>query len=62
MKNSDIIPAGLRVQGAAAYLGVSVPLVKKLVREGKVRSVTVGRCRVFPIAALDELLTVRHAA
>ena len=51
-----IIPAGLRLVDASQYVGVSPALLKKLVREQKVRSVKLGRTRVFPRSALDELL------
>jgi excisionase family DNA binding protein len=52
----NITPAGVRTPGAARYLGVSQATIKKLVREGKISSVLINRARVFPIAALDELL------
>lgn len=63
MKTSEhgIPPAGLRLVDASQYVGVSPALLKKLVREKRVRSVTIGRTRVFPRAALDELLTERAA-
>jgi excisionase family DNA binding protein len=56
-----IPPAGLRLVDASQYVGVSPALMKKLVREKRVRSVKLGRTRVFPRTALDELLTARAA-
>jgi excisionase family DNA binding protein len=58
---NGIPPAGLRLVSASQYVGISPALLKKLVREQKVRSVKLGRTRVFPRAALDELLTARAA-
>lgn len=58
---NGIPPAGLRLVDASQYVGISPALLKKLVREQKVRSVKLGRTRVFPRAALDELLTARAA-
>ena len=57
----DITPAGFRLPAASQYVGVSPALLKKLVRQQKVHSVKLGRTRVFPRAALDELLTTRAA-
>ncbi len=56
-----ITPAAFRVPGAAQYLGVSGATVRKMVREGKIRSVKINRARVFPRAALDDLLAARAA-
>lgn len=56
-----VTPAGFRLPAASLYVGVSQALIKKLVREGRVHSVKLGRTRVFPRAALDELLTARAA-
>lgn len=63
MKASEhsITPGAFRTPGAAQYLGVSPATVKKLVREGKIRSVKLNRARVFPRAALDELLAAQAA-
>lgn len=41
---------------AGRLLGVSLSTVKRRVREGTLASVTVGRRRVVPRAAIDELL------
>jgi excisionase family DNA binding protein len=57
----EIAPAGLRLPEASRYIGVSPALLKKYVRENRVTSVKLGRTRVFPRTALDELLTVRAA-
>jgi len=54
-----VTPAAFRTPEAALYLGVSKATIKKLVREGKVRSVKLNRARVFPRTALDDLLTER---
>jgi excisionase family DNA binding protein len=58
---STISPAAFRLPDAAHYVGISPALMKKLVREQKVRSIKLGRTRVFPRAALDELLAQRAA-
>ena len=55
----EIVPAGLRLRAASKYVGVSESMMKKLVRENRVTSVTLGRSRVFPRTALDELLIAR---
>ena len=57
-----VTPAAFRTPEAALYLGVSKATIKKLVREGKIQSVKLNRARVFPVWALDALLTDRVAA
>jgi hypothetical protein len=57
----SISPAGLRLPEAALYIGISPALLKKLTRQERVHSVKLGRTRVFPVAALDELLAARAA-
>jgi hypothetical protein len=57
----NIAPAGLRLRAASTYVGVSPALLKKFVRENRVESVKLGRTRVFPVTALNELLTTRAA-
>ena len=59
MNNTDehqVAQAAYRLPAAAHYLGVSKSTVKKLVRNGNIRSIKINRTRVFPVAALDELL------
>jgi excisionase family DNA binding protein len=58
---NEIAPAGLRCRAASKYVGVSESMLKKLVRENRITSVTLGRTRIFPVSALDELLTTRAA-
>ena len=41
---------------AAQALGIGRTLAMKLVREGQLRSIKVGRRRLVPAAALEELL------
>lgn len=44
----------LRVEEAAARLGIARTSMFKLIRTGEVRSVQVGRLRRVPVACLDE--------
>ena len=47
---------------AARLLGVSRETVYVLMRSGQLRSVQLGRARLIPIAALDELLASQDVA
>lgn len=44
----------LRVEEAADRLGIARTMMFKLVREGEVESVLVGRLRRIPVVCLDE--------
>ncbi len=54
----DPAPAGrlLTVDQAAAALGVGRTTTRKLIREGELEAVHVGRCTRIPIDAVDELV------
>ena len=52
-------PAALRLPEAANYLAVSPATLKKMVRENKIRSIKIERARVFPVDALNDLLSGR---
>jgi excisionase family DNA binding protein len=44
----------LRVEDAAARLGIARTLMFRLLRDGEVESVCVGRLRRIPVACLEE--------
>lgn len=46
----------LRVEEAAARLGIARTLMYRLVRTGEVESVQVGRLRRIPVACLEEFV------
>ena len=52
----------LRPAEAARLLGVSRETVYVLMRSGQLRSVRLGRARLIPVAALDELLSSQDVA
>lgn len=52
----EIVPAGLSVQQAAQYLGVSRTHLYQLMKEGRVVAKKFGRRVVVPRAQLDRLL------
>ena len=47
---------------AARLLGLSRPMIYKLMQQGKLRTVTIGRSRRVPITELERLLGVGDAA
>jgi excisionase family DNA binding protein len=51
-------PRSVRPAEAAALLGVCRDTVYVLMRAGRLRSVKVGRARLIPLAAIEELLSV----
>jgi excisionase family DNA binding protein len=51
-----IAPAAMRVPQAARYIGVSESFVKKLIAQGRVRTVAIGRTRLVVVASLNALL------
>ena len=52
----------VRPTEAARLLGVSRETVYVLMRSGQLRSVRLGRARLIPVAALDELLSSQDVA
>ena len=52
----------VRPAEAARVLGVCRDTIYVLMRSGRLRSVRVGRARLIPVAALDELLGSEDAA
>jgi excisionase family DNA binding protein len=50
------LPAAMRIPDAARYVGLSGSMVKKLIRQGKVSSVTIGRTRLVLVSSLNALL------
>jgi excisionase family DNA binding protein len=52
----------VRPREAARLLGVSRETVYVLMRSGQLRSVRLGRARLIPVAALDELLSSQDVA
>jgi excisionase family DNA binding protein len=53
----------LRVEEAATRLGIARTLMFRLIRDGEVESVRVGRLRRVPVASLTEYVDrLRHAA
>ena len=52
----------VRPTEAARLLGVSRKTVYVLMRSGQLRSVRLGRARLIPVAALDELLSSQDVA
>ena len=57
-----LVKETLSVPEAAAVLGIGDTLAWQLVQTGELRSVKLGRRRLVPRAALDDLLTGRVAA
>jgi len=55
-QREDLELAALTVDQASVVLGVSRPTVYKLIREARLRSITVGRRRLIPQTSIDELL------
>jgi len=52
-----VVPEGavlLRVEDAASRLGIARTLMFRLIKDGEVESVRVGRLRRVPVASLDE--------
>lgn len=52
----------VRPAEAARLLGVCRDTVYVLMRSGRLRSVRLGRARLIPLAAIDELLASEDAA
>ena len=50
-------PRSVRPAEAAALLGVCRDTVYVLMRAGRLRSVKVGRARLIPVTAIEELLS-----
>lgn len=57
---NDLQPRLLRVEDAAALLGLSRSVVYELIGSGRLESVTVGRSRRIPVAALDAFVASRR--
>jgi excisionase family DNA binding protein len=51
-----IPPAAMRIPEAARYIGISVSFMKKLIAQGRVRTVAIGRTRLVLVASLNALL------
>ncbi|PWU52008.1 excisionase [Micromonospora globispora] len=52
----------VRPAEAAALLGVCRDTVYVLMRSGRLRSVKLGRARLIPIAAIDDVLSANEEA
>jgi hypothetical protein len=52
----SVEPAGMRMDDAARFVGVSPSMMKKLVAKGTVRSVTIGNARIVLVDSLRQLL------
>jgi excisionase family DNA binding protein len=46
----------MRIPQAARYIGVSESFMKKLIAQGRVRAVAIGRTRLVLVASLNALL------
>lgn len=53
MENQKVF---LKVSEASKILGVSKSLVYKLVYQGEIKSVKIGRCRRIPINSINEFV------
>ena len=56
-EQGQVIPEGailLRVEEAARRLGIARTLMFRLIKDGEVESVRVGRLRRVPVASLEE--------
>jgi excisionase family DNA binding protein len=56
-EQQQVIPEGamlLRVEDAASRLGIARTLMFRLIKDGEVESVRVGRLRRVPVASLGE--------
>jgi excisionase family DNA binding protein len=56
-RESQVQPRSVRPAEAAVLLGVCRDTVYVLMRSGRLRSVKLGRARLIPVAAIEELLT-----
>jgi excisionase family DNA binding protein len=54
--SEDAKPRLLSIVGASQELGICRTLVYTLIKEGKLRSITIGRRRLVPAEAIDELI------
>lgn len=54
---SQVEPAGLRVEDAAAYLGVGRSKIFDLLKDGELTQLKIGRSLVIPRASLEALLS-----
>ena len=54
-------PAALRQPMAAAYLGISVRTLRRLLHDGALRTVIIGGCAVIERTELDRYLTEQAA-
>ncbi|MFI7553085.1 helix-turn-helix domain-containing protein [Micromonospora sediminimaris] len=52
-----VAPRSVRPAEAAALIGVCRDTVYVLMRSGRLRSVKLGRARLIPVAAIEELLS-----
>lgn len=52
-------PRGVSIDEAARLIGVSRRTVYELVARGRLRTCKLGRRRIVPVAAIDELLEGR---
>ena len=55
-RESQVQPRSVRPAEAAVLLGVCRDTVYVLMRSGRLRSVKLGRARLIPVAAIEELL------
>jgi excisionase family DNA binding protein len=53
---SGPLPVTMRTPTAAHYVDVSVSLMKRWIREGRVRSTAIGGVRLVYVASLNELV------
>jgi excisionase family DNA binding protein len=51
----------LRPAEAAAWLSSSLPTITRLIRDGRIRSFTIGRARYITLAELQRFLAQREA-
>ncbi|GAA1797245.1 helix-turn-helix domain-containing protein [Planosporangium flavigriseum] len=56
VRRHDIERRSVRPAEAAALLGVCRDTIYVLMRSGRLRSVKLGRARLIPVAAIEELL------
>jgi excisionase family DNA binding protein len=52
-------PISVSLKEGAAMLGVSASTVRRFARDGRLRTVQLGRRRVVPVQALEELIRKR---
>lgn len=61
LSQCDAKPLSLRPKDAARVLGIGQRLLWELTKLGRIPHVRLGRCVVYPVAALTEWLKSRSA-